>query len=361
MGENKEKRAAGCRLTVSDVCGNRAVALENDAVRAGILVGWGLTVYELVDKASGVDFMFRERLGLERTRGGLPSWPNPQGVFWDSFIGGWFELFPNAGKACEWNGTVYPQHGEILQCPWEMAVEEDTPERVRVRFTVRTRRTPFRVTRTMEIRAGRPCLYTEERIENLCPVPQKYLWGHHFTIGGDFLNENCRIDLAPSRLYAEPGAQNAASQLRAGGEGTLRAMPGVSGGTVDERPFPARDSHIREMLFAAEMDGCWAAATDQARGLGVALAWDPAVWPAMWLWKEACASRGFPFYGDTYALSFEPQVSATPRLADACADGTAAELPGWGERTAWITVAVSRGAAGAAGVLRDGTVLPAKN
>lgn len=318
--------------------------MENRFLRVSLLLDFGCTVYEFLDKQTDTDFMFRERRGLKRLNGYQPSREGPQGAFWDYMLGGWFELFPNAGKTCVFNNITYGQHGEVAYQPWEMTVAEDTPERIALVFTVETMRTDFRLERTMELKADSASLFIRERLINLSPAPQEYMWGHHFTMGEAFLNENCVIECGKCRVLDRSEQDNPASQLKAGSSGTLQAMPGKNGGFVDESKVQKKGSGINEMLYLREFESPWIAAVDQKKQLGVALSWDASAFPYAWLWKEFNAGMTFPFFGNCYGMSFEPCSSSVPKIDCAHAAGESSVLEGFGEKTAELTVTVFRGA-----------------
>ena len=128
-----------------EIHGRQAMSMENKSLRVGILPGWGCQIYELLDKRTDTDFMMRERRGLARLNNYTPSKEGPQGAFWDYMLGGWFEMFPNAGKSCEKGNIVYGQHGEVAYQPWDVEIIADDVARVALRFTVETMRTDFRL------------------------------------------------------------------------------------------------------------------------------------------------------------------------------------------------------------------------
>ena len=354
------ERNYGCRVLEYEIHGRQAMSMENKSLRVGILPGWGCQIYELLDKRTDTDFMMRERRGLARLNNYTPSKEGPQGAFWDYMLGGWFEMFPNAGKSCEKGNIVYGQHGEVAYQPWDVEIIADDVARVALRFTVETMRTDFRLQRTMELRGDEPVLYVKEELTNQSPVPQEFIWGHHFTMGEAFLNKNCVID-APSCIVADRNEVDLpASQLQHGSRGTLRAMPGKHGGFVDVSRVLERDSHINEMLYLCDMPEGWAAVTDTDKGVGVGLAWDRDIFPNAWLWKEFCAGKGFPLYGRCYAMSLEPCVTNIPTLKAASEAGQSRVLGGGASLKTWLTVAVHHEHSRVAGVSRNGEMAFAK-
>ena len=348
------ERNYGCRMMEYSIHGCRAVSMENRHLRVSVLVGWGCQIYEFLDKRTDTDFMMRERRGLSRLNGYQPSKADAQGAFWDYMMGGWFEMFPNAGRSCEFNHTVYGQHGEVAYQPWDMEVIADTPDRIALKFTVETMRTDFRLERIMELRGDAGALFIRENVTNQSADPQEYVWGHHFTMGEVFLNGHCEIDVPDCQVVDRSAREQPRSQLRQGATGTLSAMPGKDGAMVDERCVLDKSAHVNETLYLRNMPEGWAAVTDRKRAVGVGLSWDVSVFPHAWIWKEFCSSSGFPMYGRCYAMSIEPCVSSVPIIRDASAAGETRTLASGECQSTWITAAVHHDARRVTGVSKDG-------
>ena len=63
----------------------------------------------------------------------------------------------------------------------------------------------------------------------------------------------------------------------------------------------------REIFGAVDgFDDGWCAITNEPRGVGVALHWDPSRFPHAWLWQELQATAGFPWFGRARVLGIEP-------------------------------------------------------
>ena len=91
------QRNFGCRITECCIQGYKVVVLENHLLRISVLAGMGAGIFEFLYKPTDTDFMYRDRLGLERLNGFIPTVNSDLGNFWDYHIGGWYELFPNSG------------------------------------------------------------------------------------------------------------------------------------------------------------------------------------------------------------------------------------------------------------------------
>src|SRR3972149_6528029 len=135
----------GARLHDYAAAGYRTLAFENELLRVEVLADKGTDIVGFLHKPSDTDFLWRRPQGLRPA--GLGS--EPRGVdeftFVDGYEGGWQECFPNGGQSVRYKGAQLPFHGELLTLPFAVEVLEDTPDRVSVRLSVETQRTPFRL------------------------------------------------------------------------------------------------------------------------------------------------------------------------------------------------------------------------
>ena len=167
-----------------------------------------------------------------------------------AYRGGWQELFPNAGPECVVDGVPLPFHGEASVSAWDVVAR--TPASATLRVGARL---PLTLERTMQVHGA--VLRLSERAVNVGAAPVRFAWGHHPAFAA---RAGMRVDL-----------------------------PAGGGETLDGEPA--------ELLrcLADQPEG-WAALRDPADGTGVALAWDLATFPHVWLWTEI-GGPGFPFYG----------------------------------------------------------------
>ncbi len=157
------ERNYGCRITETIYRGLRMLTLENEIIRVSFLADKGSDIFEFLHKPSDTDFMWRSPLGVRNPATFVPTIPRPEGAFLDYYEGGWQECLPTGGNSADYAGTMFGPHGEVCLIPWDYAIVEDEPERVQVRFWVRTYRTPFFLEKivTLERHSGvlvhRPC------------------------------------------------------------------------------------------------------------------------------------------------------------------------------------------------------------
>src|SRR5450759_1078818 len=110
--------------------GHAALWLENETLRVGVLPEKGADIFELIHRPTGVQMLMEMPAGLK------PPGNHPQDEFLDNYEGGWQELFPNHGDACEFRGQAIPMHGEVALYPWEVQVLQDNLQATAIHLQV---------------------------------------------------------------------------------------------------------------------------------------------------------------------------------------------------------------------------------
>ena len=232
------------------------------------------------------------------------------------YRGGWQLLIPNAGAACEVDGLPLPFHGEwsrtqvdvVETSPTSVSMEAGTWLPFEVRRRVRVLDSPARVTITTTI-------------TNLSEYQQPFLWGEHpafSAAAGDHIDmpAGAVVD-ASDELQHQAAWPNGAL-----GESPLDRVPST-------RP-------LESVHYLPNRPEGWAAL--RRDHVGIALVWDIADFPHLWLWREL-GSTGFPFYGRTSILALEPACSwPGDGLAASVERGQAHWLAGGASRTTSVTL-----------------------
>ena len=308
-------------MTVSEgaVAGWRSISLESDALRVTVLPEKGADIYELVDKASGIDVLFKSPWGLQPP-GAPPREGSGDLEFLWNYEGGWQELFPSVNDPCRYRGRRIPFHGEVATLAWKSNVEDEDA----LRLSVRCRQVPFRLERLMRIEGS--TLVLEETAANESDEPAHFVWGHHCVVGPPFLEAGCRLETPAravitipetweetARLEPDQRERWPNARLRGGGSADLRRVPGPEEGSHDD-------------VYLTDLTGGWVAVENPRLGLSIRLEWDPEVFRWIVAWQPYGGAEAMPLAG-SYALGIEPWVTRR-NLEDAVEAGEAIELDG---------------------------------
>lgn len=339
-----QSRNYGCRITRFSIAGVEAVTMENEQLRISFLPGKGGDIFEFLHKPTDTDIMYRSQDGLRLLENPDAGCSGAGGNFWEKFVGGWFEMLPNAGNPCRHLGAPYGTHGEVMMLPWKTDILVDTPEKIQVKLSVHCLRLPLSVEKCFTLCTGSGELLVEERATNFGAVPLDFMWGHHITMGKAFLNSNCRILLPKHEAIKPEQYHTPESRLAPSCLGSLSAMPGADGRLEDLTWLPPEGSGCAETLFITFPEEAWFAVTDTQKNIAFRVDWDKDTFPVMWVWQECNATKDYPFYGDCYALALEPMSGNTPILSEAVKDGSAHTLQPKESRFATLRASISESA-----------------
>jgi hypothetical protein len=162
----RPQRNWGARVSEYRYKGMKAVFLENELLRVGVLADKGTDVFEFNYKPRDTDFVWLTAGGVRNPTSYLSTSPDPLATFMDYYPGGWQEIFPNGGAPSSYLGAQFGQHGEVSNLPWDYEIIEDSEDAVAVRFLVRTQKTPFRLEKELRLRSGESRLRVAEALTN---------------------------------------------------------------------------------------------------------------------------------------------------------------------------------------------------
>ncbi len=318
------ERNYGCRITEAIYRGLRTVTLENQIVRVSFLVDKGTDIFEFLHKPTDTDFMWRSPLGVRNPATFVPTIPRPEGAFLDYYEGGWQECLPAGGDPTDYAGTKFGPHGEVCLIPWEYALLEDDPERVQVRFRVRTYRTPLFLEKIVTLEASSGVLTFSQRLMNEGGVPLDVMWGHHPAFGPPFLDSSCVIDLPGASVRVADLGHD--SRCQPGTEYHWPLVAAKNGGMIDLSRVPPPETGSHDLAFLTNLLAGWYAVTNTRRQVGFGLAWPVEVFSALWFWQVYGGALAQPWYGRTYNIALEPWTTPHTTIAEAIAQGTARVL-----------------------------------
>ena len=348
-------RKTGCRMSLDYTYkGMRIAYLENEAIRAGILLDKGADVFEYTYKPKNIDFMWQSPLEMRKPY--VATSALAEGAFHDYYYGGWQEVLPSAGWASEpYMGVSQGLHGEVSLLPFEANVLEDSPDSVSLRTRVRLSRTPLALERSMSLVRDKAALFIKERLVNESAEEFAIIWGHHPAIGTPFLNERCVVQTPAKKV--EILAFHPNGLWEPGGDYDFPMVPNRRSGKLQDitKVLP-KEARSVDVVFFKDLAEGWYGLTDPESRLGFGMAWDKSVFKYLWMWQVYGGHNDYPWYGRTYNVALEPFTSYPPAgIQNAIKNGTARLLkPAEVIETDLVAVAYEAGSVSRVG--RDGSV-----
>jgi hypothetical protein len=286
------------------IVGHPAVWIENDCLSIIVLPEKGADIYQITEKGSGINFLMQTPQGLR------PPDKQPASDFLDNYEGGWQELFPNPGDEVEYKGEKLPFHGEVALLPWKYSIQQDSEIDVALSFSVLTRQTPFELERVIRLEYGNPSFEIEGKVSNLSKEAEYFLWGHHVVLGGDFLEDGCRVELAggtirtPDELY-----ETETAKLAPGQNSIWPVAEGREPGElINLAEIPGPEARHHDDVFISDLKEGKVAVLNPRLGVKFLLEWNVDVYGCLVNWRPLGGADLPPLTG-IYGLGIEPWVS----------------------------------------------------
>lgn len=299
-------RNYGCRIRRFAMNGIDMLSLENDCIKVTVSVGKGADIVELLDKKTDTDLLWHS-FNEQKNAFGLQSVNQASGNFFDAYAGGWQELFPTYGDNTTYEGAEIGIHGEACLYPWSVDVLEDTPERIAVKLSLRTVRTPFLLEKELSLELHRSVLSMRQKVTNLSPTERDFMWGHHPAFGYPFLNEYVQLRFHGTPRVTVPQATAIPeSPFDTETDGVWPMLPDRNGKPFDLSRAHAPEEKLYTECFVSELADGWYELFNTEKHIGIRMSWDKSVFPYVWIWGMYCGFNDYPWYGRAYTLGVEP-------------------------------------------------------
>jgi len=309
------QRNFGCRFREYLHRDLKTVVMENELLRISILADKGTDIFEFLYKPLDVDVLWHSFNGIRSPRNFVSGRVAPATAFLDFYEGGWQELFPSIQEECEYLGAPLGAHGEVCLLPWEYCIEVDEPEEIRIRFHIRTPRTPFLLVKNLILKSQDPTLYIEETVTNEGTEELQFMWGHHPAFGPLFLDESCQIEV-PAGCSARTTNHDLGRYgvLPGDTEFEWPYIEGTDGRKWDLSRVPPPDSKIYQMFYLHDLPEGRYGLFNSKLGMRFSLRWNRKIFPILWVWAPYGGAMGYPWYGRNYNLALEPWSAVPPNL-----------------------------------------------
>jgi galactose mutarotase-like enzyme len=293
------------------------IKLSSTGATAIVLPAQGATILSFAHRATGAEALWHRARHVPApcTRDLGPA-ADGETSFLDRWAGGWFPMFPLVGHTAA-DSPAALLHGELVRLPWDVLARDDNS----VTLHVRTVRSPFAVTRTVALEGA--TLTVAQRIENAGAEPAEYLSGEHPCFArATFAGGRIALDAHDGARVPHPPYDPAHARL-ATPQAITWPHAGAAGGggaPVDLAEIPRRadgtQDHVELALASPRVT-----LTAPLHALALDLDVDLGAHPALLLWHDFGATRGFPYFGDADTFALEPSTNPHRTVAEARAAG----------------------------------------
>jgi hypothetical protein len=335
----RHQRNWGARIRELVYQGLRLVEIENQHLRIGVLAGKGADIVELNVKRHDLDLVWLAPGGVRDPLTHAVTAPSSSATFRENYPGGWQEMFPNAGPSSSVFDVSHGQHGEVFNRAWDVAIVEDSDQRVAVRFTIETRTVPCRIEKTYTLDSRRNGFGLEERLVNLSDERFPVMWGHHITFGAPFLVPGSQVTL-PDGITVTPQFAPVVENNRRVSSTEEFPWPIDPGNLLDFGVMPQPGTPTEMLFLSGFRNRAWYEIARPDELPGCRVSWDGEQMPWLWYWQEFGGARTYPWYGRLYCIGLEPCSSMPGGIANAVGTQSALWIEPHQERRFWLELEV---------------------
>ena len=353
----QEERNYGCRISDSwTYRGLKTVVMENELIRIVILADKGADIYQFVYKKTDTDFLWRSPWGVRDPSKFIPTTGDGVGMWMDTYEGGWQTVLPGGGFPSTYGEADMGLHAEVNTLPWDCTIVEDSVERVSVKFSVRTYRTPFFFEKLLTIEKSKPALFIKQTLINEGAEAVHCVWGEHIALGSPFLNDKCLIDLPGGKIINHPKQFHVNNKLEPGAVTDWPTTRLKDGTAHNLSRVPGKDFFSYDQSYITEMPVGWYGITNRDIGVGFGVAFSD-IYKYLWYWQSLGGGTGYPWYGRTYNIGLEPFTSYTNEgLGTAIDNGTALLVEAGQKVQSSVTAVAYESSKGIKGITQSGDI-----
>lgn len=275
--------------------GSQALVLASEQLSVSLLPTKGCDVYSLVDRASGVDVLFKSPWGVRQ-----PPWAGTTSMerWIEAYPGGWQLLVPNGGDECVSDGARFAYHGEAAMVPWTVVDSDPSSAMLTTALTT----APLSLQRRITVDG--PVLRIVETVTNESPDAFECMWSHHPAFGAPFVDESCVLAIGCKTVVADDRAPG--TLLAPGSRHEWPVVTTSAGHSLDLRRIPPPQERRAVLAYCEDFVEPFFALTNQRLNLGVGVRWPVERFPKAWLWQEVHSGSGWPWYRRAYVVAVEP-------------------------------------------------------
>jgi hypothetical protein len=275
------------------------IRLSTAEIEVTIDPTYGGDITSIVTRESGKEILFqspwREAAEFSIRNPGNRLFYDSRSDWLQKYRGGWQVLCPVAGGGYGDPDSQTLFHGEASRATWQ--VQHVGPHELELLVDLITQ--PLRISKTIETSGSR--VTVRDTVSNRGLQAVNFDFAHHIALGGDLLNEDCRLATGATQFVRDPASSATPDREE---PMSLTAMDNDFG------HIPGPPITAFEFGWFKEFSSLWAEVKTASGALSVRLEWNDSM-PFAWLWKELSASQGWPWFGRARVLGIEPSNTPT--------------------------------------------------
>lgn len=312
-------------MTIDDryaINGHQAIILKSDRVSLTVIPELGGVISSIRYIPSNIEVLAQTRA------------PDSVSIYKESkvpdnlldllFVGGYYEVLPNAGYSCTYGGAPLGLHDETPYLPWKAEFDEDRDPNS-VLLIANLVKFPLKLYKRLTVVDGDVII--NERLLNTSPTATvPFSWLHHPTFGEQFIDEETRL-LLPDRTEIEVDStlESETTCLEAGYRGQWPLAREKNGEFDDLSKFPAKNvKNCDDLAYVPKLsEGRFTIKSPRSK-INLDVKWDKDLFGSLWLWRPFGGGNAYPWYGRMYCTAVEITTSVPASgLADQVKLGTA--------------------------------------
>lgn len=303
--------------------GFRMVTLKSEQILLSMIPELGGVISSIMYLPKGVELLakIRDKYRPEVARLGLAA----ENLLDLLFIGGYYEVLPNAGYKTEYKGVKFGLHDETPYLPWKVEYDEERDPNSLL-CIVSLIKYPLKLYRRITVKAN--TILIDERLVNLSPTSTlPFSWLHHPTFGEELIGEDSTLEL-PENTQIEVDSYLASDTmcLKPGYRGSWPLAMLKDGKFDDLSKFPPKGSrNCDDLIYIPQVNEGTFTIRNHKRGIAVKATWDKEIFKSLWLWRPFGGGDAYPWFGRIYCTAVEITTSIPATgLGDQVKLGTAA-------------------------------------
>ncbi|NHN29841.1 DUF4432 family protein [Paenibacillus agricola] len=305
-----------CTIKETMVSSIKVVYLENELLRASILVGKGADVFELIYKPLQIDVLLKTNKGLAVFDNRNLSEQRLK-MYSELYAGGWQDCLPHRARY-EHIDITQETGGIAATLPWEYEITQNNAEAASILCFVQLPDIPLYIEKSFTLKRGDSHLYIGIRIRNQGSSAVKFTWTQHPAFGGQFLDENVTIEVPDCVAFHPRSYDRAFKDDLARFEEPIDRITLPSGNTRNIQEVMPKNSNEQFFIVLKNIREPWAKLINHKKGVGVLLKWQLDAFPYIRYWSNNVSTM--------YTIGIEPSNDAFSSFDDSLEHGTFREL-----------------------------------